>query len=309
MARLRFATIPAFVIRDAKSRPQESDPRAIPASGGKRVASNGKSAEKFIDGNFEVTIGSRGDRKQKFQSSTLHMEFMLLHYMPEARDAAPQTAGPYCQGRYEVQILDSFGLKGENNDIGTTKRRNPMSTCASRHWHGGAYDIDFTAAKYDASGKKIDNARMANSNGVLIHEDVPVPKSTRPRRSRSRPNLPARPQKPRFQIQNVWISGKVTVTASRKLILKSPRRSSFRSRPWIALAARPPPDQICKRYLCWWRPAFAFVTGALVRPIYQVVISVPTSDRDRFRAGTATAVETSLVAWWPDLVSASAPWR
>ena len=42
------------------------------------------------------------------------------------------------------------------------------------------YDVDFTAAKFDSSGKKTKNARMTvRHNGVVIHDDIEVPKSTR----------------------------------------------------------------------------------------------------------------------------------
>ena len=42
------------------------------------------------------------------------------------------------------------------------------------------YDIDFTAARYDASGKKTQNARATvRHNGVLIHDNVEIPHATR----------------------------------------------------------------------------------------------------------------------------------
>ena len=41
------------------------------------------------------------------------------------------------------------------------------------------YDVDFTPAKFDETGKKIANARMTvRQNGVLIQDDVEVPKAT-----------------------------------------------------------------------------------------------------------------------------------
>ena len=41
------------------------------------------------------------------------------------------------------------------------------------------YDIDFTAAKYDAAGQKTADAKITvRHNGVVIHKEVPLPKTT-----------------------------------------------------------------------------------------------------------------------------------
>lgn len=69
--------------------------------------------KKFVDGLMSQGITS----KQKFQDFSLHMEF-LLSYMPAARGQGRANSGCYMQGRYEVQILDSFGLSGEHNECG-----------------------------------------------------------------------------------------------------------------------------------------------------------------------------------------------
>ena len=131
--------------------------------------------KKFVDGLMSQGITT----KEKFQDFSLHMEF-LLSYMPAARGQGRANSGCYMQGRYEVQILDSFGLSGENNECGGiyTIAKPTMNMCLPPlQWQ--TYDVDYTAAKYDADKKKTANAKLTvRHNGVLIHENVELPKAT-----------------------------------------------------------------------------------------------------------------------------------
>lgn len=116
----------------------------------------------------------------KLGDGTLHVEFMLS-YMPDARGQGRSNSGVYLQGRYEVQVLDSFALEGKNNECGGiyTVAAPKVNLCfPPLTWQ--TYDIDFTAAKYDSGGKKTSNARMSvKHNGVPVHEAVEVPEPTR----------------------------------------------------------------------------------------------------------------------------------
>ena len=135
---------------------------------------NGKTATASDDGLLQAGTAS----KKKFQDHTIHIEF-LLPFMPEARGQARGNSGIYLQGRYEVQMLDSFGLTGEQNECGGiySIRKPDVNMCyPPMQWQ--TYDIDFKAAKYDGD-KKVENARMTvKHNGVTIHEDVELPQST-----------------------------------------------------------------------------------------------------------------------------------
>jgi hypothetical protein len=144
------------------------------------VLFDGKSADQFEGGKLDGDLLVQGvTSKRKFQNYSLHLEF-LLSYMPNERGQGRGNSGCYAQGRYEVQILDSFGLSGENNECGgiySIKKPDVNMCFPPLVWQ--TYDIDFTAAKYDATGKKKDDARMTvKHNGVLIHDNVALPKAT-----------------------------------------------------------------------------------------------------------------------------------
>lgn len=116
--------------------------------------------------------------KQRFGSHHLHVEF-LLPYKPNDRGQKRGNSGIYLQGRYEVQMLDSFGLSGENNECGgiySIKKPDQNMCFPPMQWQ--TYDIDFHQAKFE-NGKKIRNAWMTvRHNGVVIHDHVELPKKT-----------------------------------------------------------------------------------------------------------------------------------
>jgi hypothetical protein len=115
-----------------------------------------------------------------FGDCTLHVEFMLS-YMPTARGQGRSNSGVYLQGRYEVQVLDSFALEGKSNECGGIYSiHEPRINMCFPPLTWQTYDIDFTAAKYDADGKKTANATVTvKHNGVLIHENADIPETTR----------------------------------------------------------------------------------------------------------------------------------
>lgn len=145
------------------------------------VLFDGKSAKNFKPGKMtEGGLLMEGANSiEKFQSHRLHLEFRLP-YEPTRRGQGRANSGCYLQARYEVQVLDSFGLAGKHNECGgiyTIKDPDVNMCFPPLQWQ--TYDIDFTAAKFDKEGKKTVNARITvRHNGVLIHENVELPKRT-----------------------------------------------------------------------------------------------------------------------------------
>jgi hypothetical protein len=109
--------------------------------------------------------------KRKFNNYTMHLEF-LLPFRPDARGQGRGNSGFYQVDHYEVQILDSFGLEGKDNECaGVYTKLSPSVNMCLPPLVWQTYDVDFTNAVRDDSGKKIKNAIITlKHNGVVVHD-------------------------------------------------------------------------------------------------------------------------------------------
>ena len=121
---------------------------------------------------------------EKFGDIELYLEFMI---------SKGSNSGVYLHGLYEIQIFDSYGSTEpmRTSDGGAVYHRwidnkgvggSPPSRNASRRpgeWQ--SYQIWFRAPRFDAAGKKTENARFVRvlHNGLLVQENVALEGGTR----------------------------------------------------------------------------------------------------------------------------------
>jgi hypothetical protein len=151
------------------------------------------------DGNTGITVKegtgvliNRNDDKIKSHlvSSWEHgdMEIEFEFMMPKGSNS-----GFYLQGRYEVQLFDSWGVKyPKYSDLGGIYRnwesspgkiymgKEPMINAAKAPGLWQKMYISFNAPRFDHMGKKIQNAKLnlVKVNGAIIHENIEIPLPT-----------------------------------------------------------------------------------------------------------------------------------
>ena len=104
--------------------------------------------------------------KQEFGDCYLHVEFCE----PLQGDG---NSGVGMEGRYEIQILNSYGKKPEAHECGAFYSQTPPRVIASKpagQWQ--TFDIFFRAPRFDAGGKLVEKARATvYQNDILLHEN------------------------------------------------------------------------------------------------------------------------------------------
>jgi hypothetical protein len=139
------------------------------------TTSGGPATWPVANGSME-SLGGDIRTKEKFGDFRLHAEWYQPEYPPEVTGQARGNSGVYIQERYELQVLESYGLAPANNTAGAIYLKKPPDVNAARpsgQWQ--TYDIVFRAARFDSAGAKTADARVTVWwNGVLVHDDVAI---------------------------------------------------------------------------------------------------------------------------------------
>lgn len=159
-------------------------PRSLGARPPKRakILFDGKPGDGWSDFRWKVTpegtmIVLNGDihAKDKFANFLLHLEFRTP-LMPEAQGQARGNSGVYLQSKYEVQVLDSFGLFPlQNNDCAAiySLKAPAVNACLPPgEWQ--TYDITFVQGN---AAKNRMPAITVVHNGVKVIDRFELPKS------------------------------------------------------------------------------------------------------------------------------------
>lgn len=133
----------------------------------------------LVDGAMEVRGGDIMTR-ERYADYQLHVEFKVP-LMPGKRGQARGNSGVFQQGRYEIQVLDTYGVpEPGTGECGAVYSRSAPLQNASRPpkvWQ--TYDIIYRAPRYDESGLRWEQPHVTVLlNGICVQNNTEIFKPT-----------------------------------------------------------------------------------------------------------------------------------
>jgi hypothetical protein len=131
---------------------------------------------KVADG---VMTAGGGDivSEQRFTDFQLHLEFRIPD-MPDKKGQARGNSGVYLQGRYEIQVLDSYGIRvpGKGDCGAVYDQFAPLVNACKPPLEWQSYDVIFRAARVDGAGRVTEPVRLTLlQNGIVIQNNLQLP--------------------------------------------------------------------------------------------------------------------------------------
>lgn len=142
---------------------------------------DGRPASWTVEGGV-MTVG-KGDivSCEEFTDAYLHVEFRVPD-QPHVRRQHRGNSGIYLQGRYEIQVLDSYRVQHPGKtDCGAVYGQSaPLVNRCLPPLYWQSFDIIFRAARTDGSGRVRQAARLTVlQNGGVIHNNLTLRGPTR----------------------------------------------------------------------------------------------------------------------------------
>lgn len=130
------------------------------------------------DGSVQVAA-EHAISERSFRDFQLHLEFLCPEILG-ATGQARANSGVYLHGRYEIQILDSYGLPATDDRCGGIySQAAPLVNAVLPADRWQTYDIIFRAPRLAEDGTLLEKPRVTVlHNGVMIHNNVEIDSPT-----------------------------------------------------------------------------------------------------------------------------------
>jgi hypothetical protein len=119
--------------------------------------------------------------RDTFRDFRLHVEFCCPDLPADVSGQKRSNSGVFLQGRYEIQVLDSWGKNppGKGDCGAVYNVHAPLVNACAPGGEWQSYDVFFRAARFDATNRKTEPVRLTLlQNGVVVHNNVAVPRPT-----------------------------------------------------------------------------------------------------------------------------------
>jgi hypothetical protein len=169
---------------------------------------------RIANGYMEVVKGTGAiETRRAFGDVQLHIEW-ASPAVPHGEGQERGNSGVFLMGRYEVQVLDSYGNRTypDGQAAALFGQFPPLVNASVPPGQWQAYDIVFRRPRFDAAGKLLRPARVTVlHNGVLVHDAVEL---TGPTAFQARPPYEKHADRLPFSLQdhgmpvrfrNVWV--------------------------------------------------------------------------------------------------------
>lgn len=185
-----------FIVGDVSMNSKINSPKVEPEKGKKKKNKNGKNGDgvnqpvTFEPGEGILLNMNSEEKKSQLVTNWEHgdIDLVIEFMLPKGSNS-----GVYLQGRYEIQLFDSWGVdNADYSDMGGIfknweeepdkifKGEAPLVNAAKAPGLWQTLKISFRAPQFNADGEKIAHAQFktVELNGTKIHDNIEVPFAT-----------------------------------------------------------------------------------------------------------------------------------